>query len=151
MLRYTVEASERPAALLSEEIDSSRTTSAWRANADNPLAFEYHGTNELLSTPVPPLLLQPLVENSLKHGCAPGEKALTLTLEARQRDGWFTLDFADDGDTNGNGGPGLGVGLQNLEQRLVRFAGSKASMEAGPREHGGFHVTLRWPLEREAA
>ena len=152
MMRYTVEASERPAALLSEEIGFVEDyLGVARERYDNPLAFEYRGTNDLLSTPVPPLLLQPLVENSLKHGCAPGERALRLTLDARQRDGWLTLEFADNGERNGNGGPGLGVGLQNLEQRLVRFAGSKASMEAGPREHGGFHVTLRWPMEREAA
>ena len=44
--------------------------------------------------------------------------------------------------------PGLGVGLQNLEQRLRHFAGGngKARMTAGPRPDGGFSVTLQWPV-----
>jgi hypothetical protein len=152
MLRYTVEASQRPAALLSEEIGFVEDyLGVARERYENALSFEYHGRRELLSTPVPPLLLQPLVENSLKHGCAPGAAALRLTLEAREEDGWFTLRFADDGRTSGDGGPGLGVGLQNLEQRLLRFAGDRASMAAGPRAGGGFDVELRWPVRKEAA
>ena len=150
MLRYTVEASERRAALLSEEIGFVEDyLGVARERYENPLVFEYKGDRELLNTAVPPLLLQPLIENSLKHGCAPGEEALHLTLEAHREDGWFTLDFADDGNANGNGGPGLGVGLQNLEQRLVRFAGTKARLEAGPRDRG-FNVRLKWPVEEEA-
>lgn len=152
MLRYTVEAGERPAALLGEEIGFVEDyLGVARERYENPLSFEFRGRRELLSTPVPPLLLQPLVENSLKHGCAPGVDALHLTLEARDDDGWLTLKFADDGRADGNGGPGLGVGLQNLEQRLLRFAGDRASMAAGPRAGGGFQVELRWPVRKEAA
>jgi len=149
MLRYTVEAGQRPAALLSEEIAFVEDyLGVARERYENPLVFEYRGEQELLSTAVPPLLLQPLIENSLKHGCAPGESALHLFLDARHENGWFTLEFTDDGVPHRNGGPGLGVGLQNLEQRLTRFAGPRASMHAGPRSGGGFQVQLRWPMTR---
>jgi hypothetical protein len=154
MLRYTVEASERPAALLSEEIGFVQNyLGVARERYENALAFEYCGSKDLLSLAVPPLLLQPLVENSLKHGCAPGEAALHLTLTARKEDDWITLEFADDGVANGNGARarGLGVGLQNLEQRVRRFAGEAASMSAGPRARGGYQVTLRWRAQQEAA
>jgi len=151
MLRYTVEASARPAALLSEEIAFVEDyLGVARERYENPLAFEYLGPRELLSLPVPPLLLQPLVENSLKHGGPPGSGALHLTLAAREDDGWVTLEFADDGACSGNGAPGLGVGLQNLEQRVRRFAGA-GSVEAGRRSPGGFLVTLRWRKERAEA
>ena len=93
---------------------------------------------------MPPLLLQPLVENSLKHGLAPGAEGLCLALEAQRDDGWLTLTFLDDGTASGNGSRGLGVGLDNLEQRVRRFAGQEASMTAGPRAEGGFAVTVRW-------
>jgi LytS/YehU family sensor histidine kinase len=147
MLRYTVEASERPAALLADEIGFVEDyLGVARERYENPLSFEYQGAPELLATVVPPLLLQPLVENSLKHGCAPGARALHLALKARREGDWLTLEFLDDGASNGNGGPGLGVGLQNLEQRLRRFAGGDSRMSAGLREGGGFAVTLRWPL-----
>src|SRR5919197_693758 len=111
MLRYTIEAGQRRAALLSEEIAFVEDyLGVARERYENPLTFEYRGTPELLSAAVPPLLLQPLVENSLKHG----------------------------------GAPGLGLGLGNLEQRLKRFAGSTAAMDAEPRPEGGFAVTMRW-------
>ena len=152
MLRYTVEASQRPAALLSDEIGFVEDyLGVARERYENPLVFEFRGDPSLLSTAVPPLLLQPLIENSLKHGCAPGESALHLALDAQNDNGWFTLEFTDDGVPHGNGGPGLGVGLQNLEQRLTRFAGPRASMDAGSRAEGGFRVQLRWPMNRVAA
>ncbi len=154
MLRYTVEASERPAALLSEEIGFVEDyLGVARERYENDLSFEFAGPPELLNTPVPPLLLQPLVENSLKHGCGPAAGALHLRLEAARSDGWFTLRFVDDGDCTGNGLPGLGVGLQNLEQRVMRFGGTGASMRAERRPQGGFTVTVRWPVtgEKEVA
>ncbi len=150
MLRYTVEASDRPAALLADEIGFVEDyLGVARERYENELTFEYQGRPELLSTAVPPLLLQPLVENSLKHGCAPGASALHLRLRARSEDGRFSLEFSDDGESNGNGGPGLGVGLQNLEQRLRHFAGGESRMAAGPREGGGFAVTMEWPVDQE--
>jgi hypothetical protein len=75
MLRYTVEASARPGALLSEEIAFVEDyLGVARERYENALAFEYCGPRELLSLPVPPLLLQPLVENSLKHGGVPADE-----------------------------------------------------------------------------
>ncbi|HVP15156.1 MAG TPA: histidine kinase [Terriglobales bacterium] len=157
MLRYTVEAGDRPAALLSEEIEFVEDYLGVAGERyEIPLEFTYRGPQEMLSLPVPPLLLQPLVENSLKHGCAPGAPALHLELEARREDGTVELTFSDDGTATPNGGPSLGVGLTNLEQRLRRFAGAGASMEAGVRrgENGaagrGFVVRLRWPSRKEA-
>jgi hypothetical protein len=153
MLRYTVEAGNRPAALLSEEVAFVEDyLGVARERYETPLEFEYRGPRDLLSVPVPPLLLQPLVENSLKHGCAPGAARLRLELEASQEDGTIELTFSDDGiASEDNGGPGLGMGLLNLEQRLRRFAGAGATMEAGVRRGAdgapgrGFVVRLRWP------
>jgi LytS/YehU family sensor histidine kinase len=94
---------------------------------------------------VPPLLLQPLVENSLKHGLSNGRARLDLALDARREDGWLSLTFSDDGSTGTNGAArGLGTGLQNLKQRVRRFAGDDACMTAGPGAAGGFSVTVRW-------
>jgi hypothetical protein len=154
MLRYTVEAGKRPAALLSDEIAFVEDyLGVARERYENPLEFRYRGDPALLSTAVPPLLLQPLVENSLKHGVTPGASALHMTLEARRCDRWFELEFADDGVPHGNGGPSLGTGLENLEQRVRRFAGPEATVTSGPRngEAGvpGFSVRMRWLASQE--
>lgn len=150
MLRYTVEAGKRPAALLSDEIAFVEDyLGVARERYENPLEFRYAGDPALLSTAVPPLLLQPLVENSLKHGVNPAGGALHLVLSATREDGWFVLEFADDGSPNGNGAPGLGTGLENLEQRVRRFAGNEASVTAGAHRGSdgavsGFSVRMRW-------
>lgn len=145
MLRYTVEAGGRAAALLGDEIAFVEDyLGVARERYEGDLTFDYRGSRDLLSATVPPLLLQPLVENSLKHGLAPGARGLSLALEAQREDGWLQLTFLDDGSASGNGSRGLGVGLENLEQRVRRFAGQDASMSAGPRPGGGFAVTLRW-------
>ncbi len=154
MLRYTVEAGKRPAALLSDEIAFVEDyLGVARERYENPLEFRYVGDPALLSTAVPPLLLQPLVENSLKHGIHPAGTPLHLTLSAARENGWFQLEFADDGAPLGNGGPSLGTGLENLEQRIRRFAGNEASISAGARREAdgtvkGYAVRMRW-LARE--
>jgi hypothetical protein len=157
MLRYTVEAGNRPIALLSEEIGFVEDyLGVARERYETPLEFTYRGPRELLSLAVPPLLLQPLIENSLKYGCAPDAPGLHLELRATQDDGFIELTFSDDGVASTNGGPGLGVGLTNLEQRLRRFAGPGATMEAGARSGAGgtpqpgFMVRLRWPATKGA-
>jgi hypothetical protein len=158
MLRYTVEAGNRPVALLSEEIGFVEDyLGVARERYETPLEFAYRGPRELLSLAVPPLLLQPLVENSLKHGCAPNAPGLHLELVAGQDDGFIELTFSDDGVASSSGAPGLGVGLANLEQRLRRFAGADATMEAGARwgaggtPQPGFVVRLRWPVMKGAS
>jgi hypothetical protein len=152
MLRYTVQASERPAVLLSDEVGFVEDyLGVARERYEGDLRFQYRGSDELLSASVPPLLLQPLVENSLKHGFSNERRALTLTLEAEMRDGWLTLTFADDGCNGNRAARGLGVGLENLEQRIRRFGGPQATMTAGPAGGGGFRVVLRWRQDAVAA
>ncbi len=163
MLRYTVEAGNRPVTLLSEEIGFVEDyLGVARERYETTLEFAYRGPRELLSLAVPPLLLQPLVENSLKHGCAPDARSgaaevpagMHLELTAAQEDGFVELTFSDDGVASANGSAGLGVGLRNLEQRLRRFAGAGATMEAGARQAAdggpgrGFVVRLRWPVTK---
>lgn len=150
MLRYTVEAGGRRAALLSEELGFVEDyLGVARERYENPLAFRFEGSQELMALSVPPLLLQPLVENSLKHGCAADGAPLHLTLAGGRVNGHVSLTFSDDGCLGDARPSGLGVGLRNLEQRLRRFAGPGASMHAGPRAGGGFEVTLSWPVNEE--
>jgi hypothetical protein len=147
MLRYTVEAGKRQATLLSDEIAFVEDyLGVARERYENPLHFRYRGDPSLLSSSVPPLLLQPLVENSLKHGISAAGGSLRMTLDAKYENGWFELEFADDGVPHGNGTPSLGVGLDNLESRVRHFAGPNARVQATPRGEGGFSVRMAWPV-----
>jgi two-component system, LytTR family, sensor kinase len=96
---------------------------------------------------VPNLILQPLVENALKHGLNDVGKETLLRISARVRDACLELEVADNGP-GASSQAGTGVGLANVARRLAARFGSDAGLEAGPQPGGGFRATLRFPLLR---
>ena len=97
---------------------------------------------------VPGLVLQPLVENAIKHAVARTVKGGALRLSAR-RDGerlWLTV--SDDGPgLSGEPAPGSGVGLRNTRERLRVLYGSAHSVELCDRPGGGCEVRISLPFE----
>jgi signal transduction histidine kinase len=97
---------------------------------------------------VPPFILQPLVENALRHGI--GESVAGGTIEIAVR-----LDGTDLIATVGDDGPGMppsppaeGVGLRNIRERIATLYGEPALLEIAPRPGGGTLARLRIPLRR---
>lgn len=82
---------------------------------------------ELLNVSIPPLSLQPLVENSIKHGLEPKLEGGSVHLSARAADGALQLDVEDDG-LGFSPHPGAGVGLANLRDRISSLYGAKARL-----------------------
>jgi sensor histidine kinase YesM len=93
---------------------------------------------------VPRLVLQPLVENALRHGADRRPGPFTLRVEGRRADGMLHLVVEDDG-------PGLppdppaGVGLANTLARLRQLHGDRAAMTLGRSSLGGARVALALP------
>jgi hypothetical protein len=101
---------------------------------------------ELEEARVPGMILQPLVENAIKHGVARSSRPVTVTIRARTSNGSLHLAVEDDADSKAFPSRGNGVGLRNVRDRLVaRFDGA-ASLHPGPREGGGFKVEMTLPL-----
>ena len=100
---------------------------------------------ELAEATVPPLSLQPLVENAIKHGLEPKLAGGTVSVRARAVDGALQVDVEDDGlgfdDQNG-----IGVGLANLRERLGAAYGERARVVVSDRAPGTC-VRLTIPLE----
>ena len=105
---------------------------------------------------VPSLLLQPLVENAIKHGISPRVAAGHLHISVRRHHEKLSLEVGDDGvGTRGAQALAEGVGLGNARARLASLYGEQHRMEAGPRPEGGFNVKIeipfytepRWPRE----
>ncbi|HEU4456893.1 MAG TPA: histidine kinase [Longimicrobium sp.] len=107
---------------------------------------------------VPHLLLQPLVENAVKHGIAARPGPGRISISARAAGSLLLLRVEDDGpgaalhpapDGNGNGN-GNGIGLANTRARLEALHGAAASLRVEPGGGGGTTVTVTLPLRRSA-
>ena len=101
---------------------------------------------ELAHAPVPGMILQPLVENSIKYAVAATTRAVTITLTARAQDGLLVLTVADDGPGKTGHEAGNGIGLANVRSRLAARYGSEAGLTCGPRPGGGHATMLAVPL-----
>jgi signal transduction histidine kinase len=108
------------------------------------LRYELALPEALASLQVPPMLLQPLVENALKHGLEPKVEGGSVRVSAREERGRLVLEVADTG-LGSHGSGGSGVGLANLRERLAAAFGGAADVQAGPNAAGGYTVTLRLP------
>ncbi|MEP7344864.1 MAG: histidine kinase [Gemmatimonadaceae bacterium] len=96
---------------------------------------------------VPNLLLQPLVENAIKHGIAPRADAGCISVVARQADGRLTLEVIDNGVGAALGKAVRdGVGLRNSRERLRSLYGDAYRFDAAPQAAGGFRVTIEFPF-----
>lgn len=101
---------------------------------------------------VPTFLLQPLVENAIRHGIEPRAAAGTVTVRAVRDGDCLRLAVTDDGvgigpdGTNGRGTNGHGVGLANTRQRLEQLHGAAQAMAVEPAEGGGttVRITIPW-------
>jgi LytS/YehU family sensor histidine kinase len=104
----------------------------------------------LREAPVPPLLLQPLVENGIHHGLEPRVEGGAIEVSAHADGAALALDVRDTGvglPAGGAARPG-GFGLAQVRQRLATLYGEAASVqiESATDGRGGTLVTLRLPL-----
>ena len=105
---------------------------------------------ELMGYQVPGMILQPLVENSVKYGVSASTDPVTISIVAREDYGRLVLTVSDDGPgaaagsgKNPNGG--FGIGLANVRDRLVARFGKEASIVSGP-TLDGYETEMRMPL-----
>jgi hypothetical protein len=139
---------------LGEELDLVRLYgSIQRARFEDRLVIEYQVEAAMLPARVPSLLLQPLVENAIRHGIAPRRQGGRITIGARRDDGRLRLWVADDGAGLRPGQParGMGLGLENTRARLAHLYGRDQSLELRNRVAGGVEVLLTLPFRAVGA
>lgn len=112
--------------------------------------------HQTLDAKVPNLILQPIVENAIRHGIAPRSTPGLIEIGAEKRNGTLRIQVRD----NGPGLPGLrtsenlfqkGLGLANTETRLERLYGSAHLFDLSNNPAGGLVVTLEIPFHKNNA
>jgi two-component system LytT family sensor kinase len=157
VFRHVLAHSSRPLAPVSDEMDFLRTyLEIEEARFGSRLQVEIDVSPEVAHDPVPSLILQPLVENALKHGLGPKTGPGRLWITARPEGDRICLAVEDDGvglysgavkKTKGNSLPSQGVGLRNITQRLATLYQNRAHLTLEPRIPEGARVTLLVPRD----
>ena len=109
--------------------------------------------------PVPSMLLQPLVENSIKHGIANKVDGGTITLRARRNGERLMIEVEDDGvgipeaiqASLPNQPPGKGIGVNNVRQRLQVIYNLDYKMVIESHAGRGTRISIEVPIEAPAA
>ena len=104
----------------------------------------------VLDARVPNLILQPLVENAIRHGVAPLLTPGTIEISARRENGNLRLEVRDNGSGLPNSSQHVreGVGLSNTRARLVQLYAKDHTFEAANAPGGGLLVTIVIPFRR---
>ncbi len=108
---------------------------------------------------VPPMILQPLVENAVRHAVVPRTRGGAIGIVAARENGYLRLDVHDDGPGPAPGEEGggrestgrPGLGLANTRQRLEELYGKNAELTLGASARGGLAVSLRLPFRNGVA
>ncbi len=109
------------------------------------LASQVDVPEALLSTAMPSMMLQTLVENAIKHGLEPKTGGGTVWILARRMDDHVTVTVADDGQGFGSSTAGTGIGLKNLRERLRLTYGAAAGFAIVSNFPSGVAATLTLP------
>lgn len=146
LLRYVVEASRQDRIPLAWELDFVANYLELQQMRFGPrLQFEIH--QEVgRGCEVPPLLLQPLIENAVVHGVARTSEAVTIHVHVEVVDGELHVRVDNTRDERAVADrTSTGVGLSNTRQRLERMYGDGFAFDAGPDGPDRYRVTISLP------
>jgi sensor histidine kinase YesM len=154
-LRLTLENSGTQEVTLQQEMEFLRCyLEIERVRFQDRLTTRVFVDPEALDSHVPNLILQPIVENAIRHAIAPRSTQGEIEIRAKQEDGFLRIRIRDNG-------PGLpmnrtvdslfkkGLGLMNTQTRLDRLYGTRHRFDIANDPQGGLAVTLEIPSVRE--
>jgi two-component system sensor histidine kinase AlgZ len=148
VFRYALEGSRRQTVSLAAEIAAVSTylgVEAIRFGERLDVKIDVDPDPRVQELPVPPLVLQPLVENAILHGIAPSRDKGTVSVTVARCNGSVAITVEDDG--TGASETGSGSALHDLGERLRLFYGSRATLSHGPRQPRGYRAEVILPLE----
>lgn len=136
---------------LGREVDLCKSYLAiMQIRMEDRLAIRIDVPESLRNLSFPPMMLQSLVENSIKHGLEPKPEGGAIALAARLQDGRLRVTVADTGLGIDEHAP-QGIGLSNIRDRLKRLYDNAAALVIAPNAPTGAHITIEVPYVAEPA
>jgi LytS/YehU family sensor histidine kinase len=156
LLRAVLKRSDGELGTLADELEIIRSyLGVEAARFEERLAVTIDVPADLSPVPLPPLILQPLVENAIKHGITPRKEGGRLVLSARRDGPTMIITILDTGV--GVSAADLaqrrarGIGLSNVEARLAHYYGDAASIAVRSAPGVGTTIEVRVPVEHAKA
>jgi two-component system, LytTR family, sensor kinase len=151
LLRLTLRTASSHEILFSQELQITRLyLEIMQKRYENKLRVSYAVDAGLENTLVPQLILQPLVENSLRHGLQESAAGIDISIGAHRDNGSVVIRVADSGAGIGvqsaDAVLGRGLGLANIRGRLEQLYGAGQEFSIANGANGGAEVMLRFPF-----
>ena len=147
-LRRSLTVGARESIPLAEELDlAEQLLSIEKVRFGDRLSRAIVADDAARACPVPPLVLQPLVENAVTHGVAQRLEGGEIRIEAERRGEELRIAVVNPRDPDAPRRKGTGIGLQNVRRRLVALHGDAAEVRVLPSD-SSFRVELRLPTGR---
>lgn len=155
-LRYSLHSDPMQKVTVAEEVEALRLyLDIEKVRFDERLTLHFDIEPDAETALMPSLLLQPLVENSIKYAISQSVHGGSIAVAAQVFGGELLLSVADDGPgldlRNGKAPKGGGVGINNSRERLREVYGDDQSMRLTSTEPHGLTINIRLPLERASA
>ena len=147
LLRYVLDDSRTSVPLHEELQFAERYLEIMTLRFGKRLTYEIVADGDLADISVPPLILQPVVENAVQHGVANAVGPVAIRVTARRASGRLVLSVEDDGPgptSRASAGSGIGLGL--TRERLAMLFGDHAAVVLDARDPRGAIATLTLPI-----
>jgi len=152
IFRHVLIHADRPFSSIEEEISFLRTyLEIEKVRFGERLRIEFDVNESVTQLAVPTLILQPLVENALKHGLAAKLGQSELTIRANRKENLLLLSVEDNGvgmKAKANPGQSIGMGLRNVKERLQTVYGNLATFSFESRPQLGSRALVEIPIGR---
>lgn len=154
LLRYAIQLNRTEQVPLARELAVVRDYLQLESlQLEERLRYTLDVPTDCLAVPVPPMLVQVLVENAIKHGLAPRPAGGTLLVQARRQPPELLLTVENTGQlTPATAAPrpdGTGTGLRNVRERLRLLFGPQAALSLEQLDPDTVRASVRLPLGNE--
>jgi two-component system LytT family sensor kinase len=150
LLRETLEGWEAQEIPLRREVEwINHYLAIQRVRFQDRLTVAMNLSPATLDALVPTLLLQPLVENAIRHGLSKTSAPVRIEVKSHLRDSILEIQVCDDGPGFSGESPGNGVGLTNTRARLEQLYGKRQSLRLDRLAGGGVVATVSMPYQAD--